>query len=67
MERELLAQLNSLVERAQHALAEYLEPGSGISEKEAIGWLFDILDGPEQRRIQGEVQALLGDQPAVRF
>ena len=67
MERQLLAELNRLVERAQHALAEYLEPDSGVSEKEAFGRLFDILDEPEQRRIQGDVRQLLGDNAAISF
>lgn len=61
----VLAELNGLFENAQHALAEYLPPDSGISEREVIGRLFDILDGPDQRRIQGEVRKLLGERPAL--
>jgi hypothetical protein len=60
-----LAELNGLVENAQHVLAEYLPPNSGISEHEAISRLLGLLDGPQQRRIQGNARELLGARPAL--
>lgn len=65
MERKLLAELNALVERAQRVLTEYLPPESGISPEEAITSLLEVLDGPNQRRIQDEVSKVLGERPAL--
>ncbi len=39
-----------LIERCQHAMAEYLRPG-GYSKNELIHVLLGLLDGPEQRDI----------------
>jgi hypothetical protein len=56
---KLVGELNALVERAQHVLADYLPEDSGMSDHEAINRLFDVLDGPEQRRIQKQARKLL--------
>ena len=66
MERKFLAELNDLVERAQRVLAEHLPSDSGVSPTEAINRL-DVLDGPDQRCIQGQVRELLAEQPAISF
>ena len=58
-----LAELNSIVERAQQVLTDYLPPNSGVTEREAISRLLDILDGPEQRRAQRKAERLLGENP----
>jgi hypothetical protein len=61
MERKLLAELNELLERAQRVLVEFLPPENKMTEVDALNELFDILDGPDQRRIQGEVRQLLAN------
>lgn len=63
MERELLRELNELVERAQRILAWHLPPDSGNSAEDAISELRGVLDGPEQREIQSKVRAAL-ERPA---
>ena len=64
MEKELLRELNQLVERAQRILARHLPPDSGNSAEDAISELRAVLDGPEQREIQSRVRAVL-EQPAL--
>ena len=63
MERELLRELNELVERARRILARHLPPDSGNSAEDAISELLAVLDGPEQREIQSKVRAAL-ERPA---
>jgi hypothetical protein len=57
--RELIAlrDLNRLVEAAQLILAEYL-PGK-LTANEAIAELLELLDGPEQRDIQGRAREVI--------
>lgn len=62
---KLLREMNGLFEKAQQAIVDYLPPDSGISEHEALNRLIGILDGPEQRRIQGAVKELLGERSAI--
>lgn len=61
----LLGELNGVVESAQRILAEYLPPNSAVSEHEALNRLFEVLDGPLQRRVQGQVRELLGERSAL--
>lgn len=51
--------LNSIILQAQAILAAYLPP-DGISKHEAINYLLDILDGPEQRAAQAEWKRFTG-------
>lgn len=68
MERELLAELNDLLEQAQRVLAEYARPpDSGITATDAVERLLGILDGPQQRRVQGQVRRLIEERPAISF
>jgi hypothetical protein len=60
MEKELLRDLNELVERSQRVLREYLQPDSPLSPKVALSALLGVLDGPEQREVQSKVREALG-------
>jgi len=61
MDKELLRDLNGLVERAQGILREHVKPGSPLTEQEALRALVGVLDGPEQRQIQAKVRQALRD------
>jgi hypothetical protein len=60
MNKELLAELNDLVEQAQRILREYLPPDSALSPEEALSALLGVLDGPQQRAVQSRVREALG-------
>jgi hypothetical protein len=62
---EVLWDLNSRVEQAQSALAEYLPNDSGITPEAALSNLLGILDDREFLKIQDEARELLGEQPAL--
>lgn len=61
---ELLREINGYVERAQHALAEYLPPDSGITPRDAISNVLSELDNGGLLKVQAEARELLGEQPA---
>lgn len=50
--------LNALVERAQEMLTDYLIP-DGTDAHTTLSNLLGLLDGTEQREIQGHARALL--------
>jgi hypothetical protein len=62
---EVLWDLNSRVEQAQSALAEYLPNESGISPETAISKVLGILDDREFLKVQDEARELLGERPAL--
>lgn len=62
---EVLWDLNSRVEQAQSALAEYLPNDSGISPEAALSNLLGILDDREFLKVQDEARELLGERPAL--
>jgi hypothetical protein len=64
MNKELLAELNDLVEQAQRILREYLRPDTPLSPKDVISALLGVLDGPQQREVQSKVREALG-RPAL--
>jgi hypothetical protein len=65
MERELLAELNEFVERAQRIVARHLPPDSGNSAEDAITELLGLLDGAELRDVQGRVRELLATRSVL--
>ena len=62
---EVLWDLNSRVEEAQSALAEYLPNDSGISPEAAISNVLGILDDREFLKVKDEARELLGERPAL--
>jgi hypothetical protein len=65
MERELLAELNELVERAQRIVARHLPPDSGNSAEDAMSELLALLGGAELRDVQSRVRELLATRSAL--
>lgn len=61
---ELLREMGGYVERAQHALAEYLPDDSGISPRDAISSVLGELDNGGLLKVQAEARELLGEKPA---
>lgn len=55
--RAALADLNALVTKAQNILSAYLQPDGDTDE--AVNSLLYLLDGPEQRQIQGAARDAL--------
>lgn len=62
---EVLRDLNSGVEQAQQALAEYLPDESRISPEDAISNVLGILDRRDFLKVQREARELLGERPAL--
>lgn len=60
-----LSELESLVSRSQEIIGSHLDPANSVTSEEAISRLVGLLDGPEQRRIQGDVWNLLGTKGAL--
>jgi hypothetical protein len=63
-ERQLLAEINEHVRRAQCVLADFLPPDSGKSEQDTIAELLGILDSREIHRIQREIDEFIGRRAA---
>jgi hypothetical protein len=61
---EALLGMNSHMERMQATASSYLEPGQGATDTEQsfINAMLYLLDGPEQREVQGKARAALQDQ-----
>jgi len=55
---EALKEINGIVEHAQQIVGATL-PSDGMSEKDAIAELLLLLDGQDQRRIQGAARAAI--------
>ncbi len=55
---EALKEINGIIEHAQQIVGATL-PSDGMSEKDAIAELLLLLDGPDQRRIQGAARAAI--------
>jgi hypothetical protein len=63
-ERQLLAEINEQVHRAQRVLADFLPPDSGKSEQDTIAELLGVLDSRELHRIQREIDEFIGRRAA---
>lgn len=61
---EALKEINGIVENAQQIVGATL-PSDGMSEKDAITELLLLLDGPDQRRIQGASRAAIAKAEAL--
>ncbi len=56
---EALLSVNAHIERMQSHVRAYLPPDSGLSEHDLANSLIECLDGPDQRRLQGKIDAAL--------
>lgn len=64
--REALRGLNAHVERMQRAATDYLMgPPRGLNSEQFRNAMIGLLDGPDQRRVQGAASAALSPEAAA--
>ena len=56
---EAVRELDALIRKAQAILETYLQPDSGVDEKQTLKALIELFDGPEQRRVQAAARRAL--------